>query len=148
MNLAELELRRARRYRHPLSLVVLDFDNLKGINDTYGHLAGDRALTVFAKIVKEIIRDVDIMGRFGGDEFLLLLPETDAEHALLVMERIRNVMSTSPVFYGERSFTISFSAGIATVQDWSDSLEDLLNRADNALYRIKEKGGDGTSTSL
>ena len=147
MNLAELELRRARRYHHPLSLVVLDFDNLKRINDTYGHLAGDRALTVFAKIVKEIIRDVDILGRFGGDEFLLLLPETDAEHALLVMERIRSVLSTSPVFYGERSFNISFSAGIATVQDWSDSLEDLLNRADNALYRIKETGGDGTSTS-
>ncbi|MBG0786410.1 MAG: diguanylate cyclase [Anaerolineaceae bacterium] len=147
MNLAELELRRARRYHHPLSVVILDFDNLKGINDTYGHLAGDRALTVFAKIVKEIVRDVDILGRFGGDEFLLLLPETDGEHALLVMERIRSVMSTSPVFYGERSFTITFSAGIASVEDWSDSLEDLLNRADNALYRIKEKGGDGASTS-
>ena len=147
MNLAELELRRARRYHHPLSVVILDFDNLKGINDTYGHLAGDRALTVFAKIVKEIIRDVDILGRFGGDEFLLLLPETDAEHALLVMERIRNVMSTSPVFYGERNFTITFSAGIATVEDWTDSLEDLLNRADNALYQIKQKGGDGASTS-
>jgi diguanylate cyclase (GGDEF)-like protein/PAS domain S-box-containing protein len=147
MNLAELELRRARRYHHPLSLVVLDFDELKKINDSYGHLAGDRALTVFAKIVKEIIRDVDLLGRFGGDEFLLLLPETDAEHALLVMERIRSVMSTSPVFYGERSFTVSFSAGIATVQDWTDTLEDLLNRADNALYRIKEQGGDGTSTS-
>lgn len=147
MNLAELELRRARRYHHPLSVAILDFDNLKGINDTYGHLAGDRALTVFAKIVKEIIRDVDILGRFGGDEFLLLLPETDAEHALLVMERIRNVMSTSPVFYGERNFTITFSAGIATVEDWSDSLEDLLNRADNALYQIKQKGGDGASTS-
>lgn len=147
MNLAELELRRARRYHHPLSLVVLDFDGLKTINDTYGHLAGDRALTVFAKIVKEIIRDVDILGRFGGDEFLLLLPETDSEHAFLVMERIRNVMETSPVFYGERSFTVSFSAGIATVQDWTDSLEDLLNRADNALYRIKENGGGGTSTS-
>jgi len=147
MNLAELELRRARRYHHALSVVILDFDNLKGINDTYGHLAGDRALTVFAKIVKEIIRDVDIVGRFGGDEFMLLLPETDAEHALLVMERIHNVMSTSPVFYGERSFTISFSAGIASIEDWSDSLEDLLNRADNALYQIKQKGGDGTSTS-
>lgn len=147
MNLAELELRRARRYHHALSVVILDFDKLKDINDTYGHLAGDRALTVFAKIVQEIIRDVDIVGRFGGDEFMLLLPETDAEHALLVMERIRNVMSTSPVFYGEKSFTISFSAGIASIEDWSDSLEDLLNRADNALYRIKQKGGDGTSTS-
>ena len=56
-------------------------------------------------------------------------------------------MSTSPVFYGERSFTVTFSAGIASVEDWSDSLEDLLNRADNALYRIKDKGGDGASTS-
>jgi diguanylate cyclase (GGDEF)-like protein/PAS domain S-box-containing protein len=147
MNLAKIELRRAKRYHHPLSLVVIDFDDLKVINDTYGHLAGDRALSVFSKIIQEIIRDVDVLGRFGGDEFLLLLPETDAEHALLVMERIRNILASSPIFYGEKSFRVTFSAGIACIGEWTDSLEDLLNRADEALYKIKEKGGDGASTS-
>ncbi|MDY6872919.1 MAG: diguanylate cyclase, partial [Chloroflexota bacterium] len=146
-NLAEIEFRRAKRYHHSLSLVVIDFDNLKYINDTYGHLAGDRALLVFSKIVKEIIRDVDILGRFGGDEFLLLLPETDAEHALLVMERIRNILASSPVYFGEKSFTISISAGIASLKEWTDTVEELLNRADSALYKTKRKGGDGASTS-
>ncbi len=147
MNLAEIEFRKAKRYHHALSLVVIDFDNLKHINDTYGHLAGDRALSVFSKIVKEIIRDVDVLGRFGGDEFLLLLPETDVEHALLVIDRIRNILASSPIFFGEKSFTISFSAGIASLEDWTDTVEDLLNRADSALYKTKDKGGDGVSTS-
>ncbi len=147
MNLAEIELRRAKRYHHALSLVVIDFDDLKVVNDTYGHLAGDRALSVFSKIIQEIIRDVDIFGRFGGDEFLVLLPETDAEHALLVMDRIRNILASSPIFYGEKSFKITFSAGIACISDWTDTLEVLLNRADEALYKVKEKGGDGVSTS-
>jgi diguanylate cyclase (GGDEF)-like protein/PAS domain S-box-containing protein len=146
-NLAEIEFRRAKRYHHPLSLVVIDFDDLKHINDTYGHLAGDRALSVFSKIVKEIIRDVDVLGRFGGDEFLLLMPETDAEHALLVMERIRNILASSPIYFGEKSFTISFSAGIASLKEWTDTVEELLNRADSALYKTKDKGGDGASTS-
>jgi diguanylate cyclase (GGDEF)-like protein/PAS domain S-box-containing protein len=147
MNLAEIEFRRAKRYHHPLSLVVIDFDDLKHVNDTYGHLAGDRALSVFSKVVNEIIRDVDVLGRFGGDEFLLLLPETDAEHALLVMERIRNILTSSPVFFGEKSFTISFSAGIASLKEWTDTIEELLNRADSALYQTKDKGGDGASTN-
>ncbi len=147
MNLAEISLRRAKRYHHALSFIVIDLDDLKVINDTYGHLAGDRALSVFSKIIQEIIRDVDILGRFGGDEFLLLLPETDAEHALLVMDRIRNIMASSPIFYGEKSFRVTFSSGIACIGEWTDTLEDLLNRADEALYKVKEKGGDGASTS-
>ena len=145
MNLAEIELRRAKRYHHPLSLVGIDFDGLKGLNDTFGHLAGDRALSVFSKIVNEIIRDVDVLGRIGGDEFLLLLPETDADGAALVMERIQDVLASSPVYYGKKSFTISVSAGIACIQDWSDTLEDLYNRADSALYESKEEGGKKTT---
>ena len=145
MNLAEIELRRAKRYHHPLSLVGIDFDSLKGINDTYGHLAGDRALSVFTKIVNQIIRDVDVLGRVGGDEFLLLLPETDAENASLVMERVQDILDSSPVYYGESNFTISISAGVASIQDWSDTLEDLYNRADDALYKSKSKGGKKTT---
>lgn len=139
MNLAEIELRRAKRYHHPLSLVGIDFDCLKQINDTYGHLAGDRALSVFSKLVKQIIRDVDVLGRVGGDEFLLLLPETDTENAILVMDRINHVLASSPVYYGKKNFTISVSSGVASIQDWSDSLEDLYNRSDEALYASKQE---------
>lgn len=145
MNLAEIELRRAKRYHHPLSLVFLDFDALKKLNDTYGHSAGDRALSVFTKIVNQIIRDVDVLGRVGGDEFLLLLPETDTENAILVIERIQNILASSPVYFGDKSFTISVSAGIATMTDWSDTLEDLYNRADEAVYNAKRKGGKKTT---
>lgn len=145
MSLAEIELRRAKRYHHSLSVVVIDFDSLKKINDTYGHLAGDRALSVFSKVVKQIIRDVDILGRFGGDEFLLLLPETDSIDAALVMERINNVLSSSPVFYGGKNFIVSVSSGIASIEDWTDTMEDLLNRADEALYESKDDGGNKTT---
>jgi diguanylate cyclase (GGDEF)-like protein/PAS domain S-box-containing protein len=139
MNLAEIELRRAKRYHHPLSIVVIDFNGLKRINDTFGHLAGDRALSVFAKIVLQIIRDIDVMGRFGGDEFLLLLPETDLEHAYLVMDRIQEILASSPIFYGKKSFTLSISSGIASIDNWTDTLEDLLDRADKALYESRNR---------
>lgn len=145
MNLAEIELRRAKRYHHPLSIVVVDFDGLKNVNDTYGHSAGDRALTVFTKIVKQIIRDVDVLGRFGGDEFLLLLPETDTEHAELVVERIHNVLASSPIFYGDKSFKIAISSGIASIDDWADTIEILFDRADEALYNSKNYSGNGTT---
>ena len=108
-------------------------------------MAGDRALSVFTKIVNQIIRDVDVLGRIGGDEFLLLLPETDAEGAALVMERIQDVLASSPVYIGKKSFNVSISAGIASIQDWSDTLDDLYNRADSALYTSKEKGGKKTT---
>ena len=142
MDLAEVELRKAKRYHHPMSIVAIDFDALKEINDTYGHLAGDRALSVFSRIVQQIIREVDVLGRFGGDEFLILLPETDNEQANLVMDRILDVLSTSPVYYGDKSFMIPISAGIASLEDWTDTLEELIDRADEALYESKESGGN------
>ncbi len=147
MYLTEKELKSAKRYHRPISIIVIDFDNLKQINDTYGHLAGDRALSVFSKIVQQIIREVDILGRFGGDEFLILLPETDAEKAYHVMERINQVLASSPIFYQDDSFSISVSSGIASIENWTDTLEDLLTRADEALYEAKELGGKSISTN-
>jgi len=147
MYLAEKEMKSAKRYHRPISIIVVDFDNLKKINDTYGHLAGDRALSVFAKIVQQIIREVDILGRFGGDEFLILLPETDENQAYHVMERINQVLASSPIFYQDSSFSISISSGIASIENWTDTLEDLLVRADEALYEAKEKGGIKISTN-
>jgi diguanylate cyclase (GGDEF)-like protein/PAS domain S-box-containing protein len=147
MYLAEKEMKSAKRYHRPISIIVVDFDSLKKINDTYGHLAGDRALSVFSKIVQQIIREVDILGRFGGDEFLILLPETDEDQAFHVMERINQVLASSPIFYQDSSFSISISAGIASIENWTDTLEDLLTRADEALYEAKEKGGKKISTN-
>jgi diguanylate cyclase (GGDEF)-like protein/PAS domain S-box-containing protein len=147
MYLAEKEMKSAKRYHHPISIVVIDFDNLKQINDTYGHFAGDRALSVFARIVQQIIREVDILGRFGGDEFLILLPETSQEQAFRVMERINQVLDSSPIFYQDESFSLSVSSGIASIENWTDTLEDLLKRADAALYEVKENAQNGISTN-
>jgi diguanylate cyclase (GGDEF)-like protein/PAS domain S-box-containing protein len=147
MYLAEKEMKIAKRYHHPISIIVVDFDNLKRINDTYGHLAGDRALSVFSRIVQQIIREVDILGRFGGDEFLILLPETTQEQAYRVMERINQVLKSSPIFYQDESFSLSVSSGIASIENWTDTLEDLLNRADAALYDAKEDTQNGISTN-
>ena len=147
MYLAEKELKSAKRYHRPISIIVIDFDSLKKINDTYGHLAGDRALSVFSKIVQQIIREVDILGRFGGDEFLILLPETNQDQAFHVMQRINEVLDSSPIFYQDESFSISVSSGIASIEKWTDTLEDLLTRADEALYEAKESGSKKISTN-
>ncbi len=140
MNLAETELNRAKRYHHPLSIIMIDFNNLKKINDTYGHLAGDRALSVFAKIVKALIREVDVIGRFGGDEFLILLPETELSQAYQVVNRIHQVLATSPVYFQNEQFSISVTAGIAALEDWSDTFIEILDRADKDLYESKKPG--------
>ena len=142
MTLAEKELKRSKRYHHKLSICLIDFDNLKAINDSHGHLAGDRALSMFAKMVQTMIRDMDIIGRFGGDEFLILLPETDQEQAYKVIDRIRGVISTSPIHFKGESYKISISAGITCIKEWTVTLDDLLNRADEALYKAKELGGN------
>jgi len=138
---ATKELNRSKRYHHPLSIILIDFDNLKRINDAYGHLAGDRALSVFSKIVQTLIRDIDILGRYGGDEFILLLPETDTQQAYLVMERIFKVLETSPVIYKDFQFNISVSCGISSLDKGTDTLEELISRADKALYQAKSHGG-------
>jgi len=142
MVLAERELKRSKRYHHKLSICLIDFDNLKAINDSYGHMAGDRALSVFSKMVRTLIRDVDIIGRFGGDEFLILLPETDEQQAYHVIERIREVLATSPIVFQGEAYKISISSGITGINQWTDTLDDLLNRADEALYKAKQAGGN------
>ena len=136
--LAERELHRAKRYHHDLALVIVDFDHLKQINDTYGHLAGDRALSVFAKIVQNLIREIDIIGRFGGDEFLILFPETNEQQAQIAMERIKETLVSSPIIYQDEQFYISICVGVAGLDEWTDSLEDLIKRADEALYNDKK----------
>lgn len=132
---AREELARADRQRCPVSLVILDMDNFKRLNDTLGHLAGDRALQEVARTLREKLREGDIVGRYGGDEFLLLLPDTPATEAREVVERVQRVLRKK-----EYAFPLRLSAGIASWEPPTSSppdLEDLLRRADRALYEAK-----------
>ena len=113
----------------PLSILMIDLDNFKNINDTHGHLNGDLALKEAAEIFKHSIRNSDILARFGGDEFILMLPETNLEGAYIVGERIRKAM--------EKKYPVSI--GVAALE-LNNSLEELINNADKALYRAKKQG--------
>ncbi len=136
------ELLRAKRYRHPISIMIFDLDKFKRINDNYGHVAGDDVLRRFAVIVEDSLRTVDKVGRYGGEEFLAVLPETDEAGALEVAERIRsschNTMATAA---DGRKIAFTTSTGIAEYRV-GEELNDLINRADQALYAVKVAGRD------
>lgn len=129
------ELERCRRHGHVMSLLLMDLDHFKAINDSYGHQCGDRALMEFASQVKTLLRRSDQLGRFGGEEFVLLLPETPLDVALTVAERIRAMIDQST---REPHYTVSI--GVTTNQLAHDNLDTLLARADSALYRAKAQG--------
>lgn len=140
----ERELERARRYGHSLSLLVADLDHFKRINDQNGHATGDRALQIFADVCRLNLRSLDAVGRMGGEEFAILLPETDADGALLAAERIR---AETALFSAEErdvpAFTVSI--GVATLterpaENEAGVADRLFARADQALYRAKERG--------
>lgn len=132
------EVDRAIRYRRPFSIVILDIDNFKRVNDEHGHLAGDRTLQAFAVVVRDNVRGADTVGRWGGEEFLVLCPETTAEEAAQLAERLRAATRATPFEDGRRH---TVSAGVAAFRE-GDDLDALLNRADAALYRAKNAGRD------
>ncbi|MFO7941265.1 MAG: GGDEF domain-containing protein [Bacillota bacterium] len=124
-------IRRARRYGFPLSLSIFDLDDFKGVNDRLGHLEGDRILCRMATSVRDAVRDTDIFARWGGDEFVILMPHTDPAGGVRVLGRVRQVLSE------EVGLTCSF--GLATLRDGEDR-EDFLQRADRRLYSAKDAG--------
>jgi diguanylate cyclase (GGDEF)-like protein/putative nucleotidyltransferase with HDIG domain len=132
----EEEVSRALRHGRPLTLVVLDFDAFKVINDTHGHAAGDRALVLLASALRSVFREDDLVGRLGGDEFAVLLPETSALEALVGIERTRAVLAAAAT--GEH-FVPCFSAGLCDLEQAEDA-EALERRADAALYHAKREG--------
>lgn len=140
LELARTELDRALRLQHPVALAVIDLDHLKQFNDTYGHAAGDQAIMRLANIYKNNIRSIDAFARFGGDEFALLLPETDRNMALNLLQRIQRVLAESPLDLGEKQLTLTMSVGIADLDNETASVDMLIARADQALYRAKEAG--------
>ena len=132
--------RQAVRYGHALSVVMIDSDNLKQINDTYGHESGNRLLQHLVRCIREQLRGSDVMARFGGDEFIVLLPETNNKGALEMAERIRKAIEISrfDVRSGDASITVSL--GVASYPEDGGNLDVILDKADKAMYRAKQRG--------
>jgi len=134
------EISLAKRTRCPVSLLMLDLDHFKAINDRHGHTAGDGILVEFAKRIKKNLRAEEIVGRYGGEEFLVLLSNTDSSQALEAAQRIRLAVSESPVLTEKQQIRFTVSIGVATSLNGDRDLHGLLKSADKALYQAKEKG--------
>ena len=133
----DIEIDKAKRYGSTFSIIFFDLDHFKDINDNFGHLVGDKVLKKVTEIVSKANRSADIFARFGGEEFIILAPETDIAGALIHAERLRNDIEKFE-FLTVRHLTSSF--GVAEFIAETDNLETLLNRADKALYQAKEYG--------
>jgi two-component system cell cycle response regulator len=138
MTVLEAEIDRWRRYETTLSLMVLDIDFFKQINDTHGHEAGDQVLKTMSTQMAEVTRISDTVSRWGGDEFVILLPNTVLEDACLLAERIRITISQSPLMYGEEHLNATVSIGVAAMNDKLANGKELLSQADLALFRGKK----------
>lgn len=134
-------IRNCEEEKRPVSLIMFDIDHFKQVNDTYGHLVGDEVLKEVAKRIKMNVRENDIVARFGGEEFVVVLPGTRSEEALSVAERIRDVISSSPIASQEGDIYLTISGGIAEFPITAESAEKLLNHADRALYMGAKMGG-------
>ncbi len=137
---AEIECVRATRFQHPLTTIMMDIDNFKWVNDSYGHFIGDQVIMEVAKRCKKSLRNVDLFGRYGGDEFVIMLVETNLENALATAERIRNKIADVPINTDRGRMQISVSMGIASITEGASNATELINRADDALIAGKRGG--------
>lgn len=139
--MGEREVGRARRYRRPLALILFDIDHFKDVNDTYGHLVGDHVLRVLTKRVTDTTRATDIVCRYGGEEFIVLMPEAGREEALAMAERLREEISRMTVVTEGSTLSLTISLGVASLDPaGQDDLESLISRADRAMYQAKAAG--------
>jgi diguanylate cyclase (GGDEF)-like protein len=134
------ELRRSRKFKHNFSFLMLDIDKFKNFNDKYGHLVGDAVLREASKTVKENVRQIDFVGRYGGEELSIILPETDKEQALLAAERIRQAIEKREIKVYDEELKVTVSVGISTFPDDADDSSLLIEAADKALYLAKNEG--------
>lgn len=133
------EIERSRRHGNPLSILLLDIDHFKMINDTHGHLCGDYALRKISELLQELVRTSDILGRYGGEEFCCILPETSFEQAIVLAERCREQVAASPLSCTDQQTSVTISIGV-TAMHRNDTLDSIIKRADDALYQAKREG--------
>jgi diguanylate cyclase (GGDEF)-like protein len=150
LNLAlRRESRLAARTGRPLSLLFVDLDGFKSINDSHGHLAGSRALVEAAAVIRGSARETDIAARFGGDEFALILPDTGLPGALAVAERVRDRLARHRFLAGEGlTIHLTASVGVATIPDVATTADELVQAADAAMYRVKDRGKNGIQAAV
>ncbi|MHB8770655.1 MAG: GGDEF domain-containing protein [Syntrophales bacterium] len=141
----EREIQRARRYGHPLSLLMFDIDLFKKINDTYGHAAGDQVLVSITSRCKNLLRDIDVFGRVGGDEFAILLPETDLAGGKATAERLRLAVAEREIEAGAEVGRVTISIGVSQLAAEDRRVEEMLTRADDAMYAVKRRGGNAVT---
>jgi diguanylate cyclase (GGDEF)-like protein len=139
---AEAAIATALRHKEPLALLLADVDHFKNVNDTFGHLAGDEVLRALAAEFIQLVRECDYVGRFGGEEFVVLLPKTRAEEACRIAERLRRGACVVQVLAGDAVLGVTISIGVATLGEHGQDLSELLAAADLALYRAKHTGRD------
>ncbi|MFN8413569.1 MAG: sensor domain-containing diguanylate cyclase [Anaerolineales bacterium] len=148
IHLAEVELERARRYEHPTSAIMLDVDHFKKINDTYGHAAGDKVLVELAKLLTEKARTSDLVTRYGGEEFMLLLPETTITSAQDIAERLRSIVEETSFVVEGQTIRITISLGVAGSESVGQNFESLLKETDHLLYQAKQSGRNRVVSSI
>jgi diguanylate cyclase (GGDEF)-like protein len=139
---ADTEIARAQRAGEGLALLLADVDHFKRVNDTYGHLAGDEVLRGLATELRQQVRGSDVVGRFGGEEFVVLLPRADADEACKIAERLRHRASVMGVYADGVALDVTISIGLAVLGTHGQDLFELLAAADLALYRAKAEGRD------
>jgi len=134
------ELERSKDFNYKLSFLMLDIDHFKGYNDHFGHLVGDTILREVADTIKENMRQIDFMGRYGGEEFAIVLTETDKEQARFAAERFRKAVESKEIKAYDENLKVTISIGIAVFPDDANDPQKLINKADQALYKAKESG--------
>ncbi len=145
LDAAKKEISRARRHGRAASVALLDLDEFKDVNDTHGHAAGDEVLRVIGGVCTATIRESDIFGRIGGEEFALLMPEADAEHAMAAAERVREAVERTPVEVDGARLRVTVSIGVAPLAGRHEDAESWRAEADQALYRAKRGGRNQTA---
>ena len=144
----ELELARFKRYAKPTTLLMFDLDHFKQVNDTYGHAAGDAVLRHFSAIARQVLRQIDLLGRLGGEEFAALLPDTDFEGAQQLTERLRRTVAESPLTMASGIISVTVSIGVTPFAPTDSAPDAILSRADRALYRAKDQGRNRVEIEL
>jgi len=141
MEFLDRELARSTRHSRPLSLIMIDIDRFKSINDQFGHLGGDFTLRELAIRIKGNVRKEELFARYGGEEFAVVLPETPLDGALIVADRIVKVVNQTPFLFEDKTFAVTVSAGVVTTQGEANITPvELIRRSDEKLYQAKNDG--------